>query len=150
MLVTFLEHSGFKAAAIHGNKSQNARTKALKDFKTGKVVILVATDIAARGLDIDQLPVVLNYDLPMVAEDYVHRIGRTGRAGAEGQAISLVSQDEAGLLKDIQRVIKRDLVLESVAGYEPMQPLVLTGSLGNLRPVQGKGGNRGGGQRRGS
>ena len=149
-LVTFLEHSGFKAAAIHGNKSQNARTRALKDFKTGKVVVLVATDIAARGLDIDQLPVVLNYDLPMVAEDYVHRIGRTGRAGAEGQAISLVSQDEAGLLKDIQRVIKRDLVLEAVAGYEPMQPLVLTGSLGNLRPVQGKGGNRGGGPRRGS
>ncbi len=88
-LVTFLEKSGLSTAAIHGNKSQGARTKALKEFKNGKVTILVATDIAARGLDIDQLPIVVNFDLPMVAEDYVHRIGRTGRAGAEGLAIWL-------------------------------------------------------------
>ena len=94
-LVTYLNVSGIRAAAIHGNKSQNARTRALSDFKTGRVTVLVATDIAARGIDIDQLPIVINYDLPMVAEDYVHRIGRTGRAGSEGLAVSLVSHDES-------------------------------------------------------
>ena len=142
-LVTFLEHSGFKAAAIHGNKSQNARTRALKDFKTGKVVVLVATDIAARGLDIDQLPVVLNYDLPMVAEDYVHRIGRTGRAGTPGEAISLVCVDEEGFLRDIERLIKRAIPREVVPGFEPdpserAQPIVLG------RMVIGEGAGRGG------
>jgi len=120
-----LEEAGFRADAIHGNKSQGARTRALKDFKAGRTTILVATDIAARGLDIDQLPVVVNYDLPMVAEDYVHRIGRTGRAGAEGLAISLVSHAEGGLLRDIQRVLKRDIEVVNVEGFTPMQPLRL-------------------------
>src|SRR5690606_14212475 len=96
-----LESDGIRAAAIHGNKSQGARTKALADFKSGKVSTLVATDIAARGIDIDRLPHVVNFDLPNVSEDYVHRIGRTGRAGAEGRAISLVSADENKLLRDI-------------------------------------------------
>ena len=94
-LTRYLEGAGIEAAAIHGNKSQNARTKALSGFKSGEIRVLVATDIAARGLDIDQLPQVVNFELPNVAEDYVHRIGRTGRAGASGQAVSLVSSDES-------------------------------------------------------
>jgi ATP-dependent RNA helicase RhlE len=122
-LCTFLEKSGLRTAAIHGNKSQGARTKALKEFKSGKVTVLVATDIAARGLDIDQLPIVVNYDLPMVAEDYIHRIGRTGRAGAEGLAISLVAHEEARLLRDIRRMLKQDIAVENVPGYEPGRPL---------------------------
>ena len=133
-LVRHLEQSGVKAAAIHGNKSQNARTRALSDFKSGRVTVLVATDIAARGIDIDQLPVVINFDLPMVAEDYVHRIGRTGRAGAEGQAISLVSHDESGLLRDIGRLLKTDLSISNVPGYEPSTPLRL--DAGAPRPKQ--------------
>ncbi len=100
---------GIRSAAIHGNKSQGARTKALADFKDGKVRVLVATDIAARGLDIDQLPHVVNYELPNVPEDYVHRIGRTGRAGKEGEAISLVCVDELRLLRDIERLLKKDI-----------------------------------------
>jgi len=124
-LCKFLDASGLRTAAIHGNKSQNARTKALKEFKNGKITILVATDIAARGLDIDQLPIVINYDLPMVAEDYVHRIGRTGRAGAEGLAVSLVAQEEVRLLRDIRRLLKQDIAIENVVGYEPNQPLRL-------------------------
>jgi ATP-dependent RNA helicase RhlE len=122
-LTTVLSVGGFKAAAIHGNKSQGARTKALADFKSGRITILVATDIAARGLDIPQLPVVVNFDLPMVAEDYVHRIGRTGRAGEDGQAISLVSQDEAHLLRDIQRLLKQEIRIENFPGFTPNQPL---------------------------
>jgi ATP-dependent RNA helicase RhlE len=122
-LVKFLEASGLRSAAIHGNKSQNARTKALSDFKNNRTTVLVATDIAARGIDIDQLPVVINFDLPMVAEDYIHRIGRTGRAGSEGQAISLVSHEEAGLLRDIRKLLKTDLSISDVAGYEPSTPL---------------------------
>jgi ATP-dependent RNA helicase RhlE len=110
---------GIDAAAIHGNKSQGARTRALADFKSGKVQVLVATDIAARGLDIDQLPHVVNYDLPNVAEDYVHRIGRTGRAGREGEAVSLVCVDELKLLKDIEKLIKRNIHQQVVDGYEP-------------------------------
>ncbi|MET0255905.1 MAG: helicase-related protein, partial [Luteibacter sp.] len=129
-----------KAAAIHGNKSQNARTRALSDFKTGRVTVLVATDIAARGIDIDQLPVVINFDLPMVAEDYVHRIGRTGRAGSTGEAISLVSHDESGLLRDIGRLLKADLEIVNVAGYEPSTPLRL--DAGAPRPKQGGGGGQ--------
>jgi superfamily II DNA/RNA helicase len=136
--VRALEKFGLRTAAIHGNKSQGARTKALKDFKTGKVTILVATDIAARGLDIDQLPVVVNFDLPMVAEDYIHRIGRTGRAGAEGLAISLVSQDETGLLRDIRRMLKQEIAINPVAGFEPSQPLRLEGPGSNGRPTFGK------------
>ncbi|NII09596.1 DEAD/DEAH box helicase [Oleiagrimonas sp. C23AA] len=114
-----LERNGLTAAAIHGNKSQNARTRALADFKAGKVRVLVATDIAARGLDIDQLPHVINHELPNVPEDYVHRIGRTGRAGAEGEAISLVAPDERKLLRDIERLLKRKLDAGVVEGFEP-------------------------------
>ncbi|TCV97112.1 ATP-dependent RNA helicase RhlE [Luteibacter rhizovicinus] len=133
-LVRFLEGAGLRSAAIHGNKSQNARTKALSDFKTGRVTVLVATDIAARGIDIDQLPIVINFDLPMVAEDYVHRIGRTGRAGSEGQAISLVSHDESGLLRDIRRLLNTDIAITNVAGFEPSHPLRL--DAGAPRPKQ--------------
>jgi ATP-dependent RNA helicase RhlE len=104
-----LEEDGIRAAAIHGNKSQSARTRALADFKSGTIVALVATEVAARGLDIRELPHVVNFELPNVPEDYVHRIGRTGRAGASGTAISLVSSDEAGLLKDIERVVGRSI-----------------------------------------
>jgi ATP-dependent RNA helicase RhlE len=116
-LCRHLASSGFRAAAIHGDKSQSARTQALRDFKSGKTHVLVATDIAARGLDIEQLPVVINFDLPMVAEDYIHRIGRTGRAGAEGQAVSLVSYDEMDQLRGIQRLIKTDMDFALVAGF---------------------------------
>jgi ATP-dependent RNA helicase RhlE len=118
-LATQLISDGINAAAIHGNKSQGARTRALADFKSGKVQVLVATDIAARGLDIDQLPHVVNFDLPNVPEDYVHRIGRTGRAGREGEAISLVCVDELKLLRDIERVIKREIPKRVIDGYEP-------------------------------
>ncbi|WP_088332364.1 DEAD/DEAH box helicase [Lacimicrobium sp. SS2-24] len=114
-----LDKDGLSSAAIHGNKSQGARTRALADFKSGKVRVLVATDIAARGLDIDQLPHVVNYELPNVPEDYVHRIGRTGRAGNEGKAISLLSIDENKLLRDIERLLKRQLPREVIAGFEP-------------------------------
>ena len=114
-----LEKDGISSAAIHGNKSQGARTRALADFKRGEVRVLVATDIAARGLDIDQLPHVVNYELPNVPEDYVHRIGRTGRAGNEGQAVSLVCVDEHKLLGDIERLLKRDLSRIIIPGYEP-------------------------------
>ena len=114
-----LEKDGLSTAAIHGNKSQGARTRALAAFKQGKVRVLVATDIAARGLDIAQLPHVVNYELPQVAEDYVHRIGRTGRAGNEGEAVSLVCVDEHRLLRGIERVLKRRLPQEVLPGYEP-------------------------------
>ncbi|MGD8999129.1 MAG: ATP-dependent RNA helicase RhlE [Granulosicoccaceae bacterium] len=114
-----LERDGISAAAIHGNKSQGARTRALADFKQGAVRVLVATDIAARGLDIDQLPHVVNFELPNVPEDYVHRIGRTGRAGNEGEALSLVCVDEHKLLKDIERLLKREVPKTVIDGYEP-------------------------------
>ncbi len=114
-----LNKDGITAAAIHGNKSQGARTRALADFKAGKVRVLVATDIAARGIDIDQLPHVVNFELPNVAEDYVHRIGRTGRAGNEGEAMSLVCVDELKLLKDIEKLIKREIPKEVIDGYKP-------------------------------
>ena len=114
-----LERDGLSAAAIHGNKTQAARTRALAGFKDGSVRILVATDIAARGLDIDQLPHVVNFELPNVAEDYVHRIGRTGRAGNEGEAMSLVCVDEHKLLRDIERLLGRRLRSETLPGYEP-------------------------------
>ncbi|MCP1374500.1 DEAD/DEAH box helicase [Dyella lutea] len=134
-LVKFLEVSGVRAAAIHGNKSQNARTRALSDFKSGRITVLVATDIAARGIDIDQLPMVINFDLPMVAEDYVHRIGRTGRAGSTGLAVSLVSHDESGLLRDILRLVKQEIAIDPVAGFEPSAPLRL--DAGAPKPAQG-------------
>jgi ATP-dependent RNA helicase RhlE len=111
---------GLKAAAIHGNKSQAARTRALDEFKTGKVSVLVATDIAARGIDIDQLPQVVNFELPNIPEDYVHRIGRTARAGAEGRALSLIDNDELKYLRDIERLIKRKItVLPAPTGWTP-------------------------------
>ncbi len=116
-LTSQLDKDGIKAAAIHGNKSQSARTRALADFKNGAVRVLVATDIAARGLDINQLPHVVNYELPNVPEDYIHRIGRTGRAGNEGEAISLVSADEQKLLRDIERLLKRAIPKVVVDGY---------------------------------
>jgi ATP-dependent RNA helicase RhlE len=114
-----LEKDGLTAAAIHGNKSQGARTKALADFKAGKVRVLVATDIAARGLDIDKLPHVVNFELPNIPEDYVHRIGRTARAGEEGEALSLVCSEEIGMLKDIERLLKTRLERVVMPGYEP-------------------------------
>lgn len=118
-LVEQLGKAAITGMAIHGNKSQSARTKALAEFKTGSLQVLVATDIAARGIDIDQLPHVVNYDLPNVPEDYVHRIGRTGRAGAGGEAVSLVCVDELKLLHDIEKFIKRKITSEVVAGFEP-------------------------------
>jgi ATP-dependent RNA helicase RhlE len=117
-----LEGAGIRAAAIHGNKSQGARTRALADFKDNRVTALVATEVAARGLDIKELPHVVNYELPNVPEDYVHRIGRTARAGATGQAVSLVSPDEAPLLRDIERLLKRPLQVSAV----PVFPINMT------------------------
>lgn len=114
-----LESDGLRADAIHGGKSQGARNRALAAFKRGSVSVLVATDIAARGLDIDDLPHVVNFDLPNVPEDYIHRIGRTGRAGSEGEAISLVCVDERYLLKNIERLLKREISQEVIPGYEP-------------------------------
>jgi ATP-dependent RNA helicase RhlE len=113
-----LDKAGIRSAAIHGNKSQGARTRALADFKSLKLHVLVATDIAARGIDIDLLPHVVNYELPNVPEDYVHRIGRTGRAGSSGQAVSLVCVDEHKLLRDIERLLKRDIEVKAVTGFE--------------------------------
>lgn len=118
-LTTQLEKTGIQAAAIHGNKSQGARTRALAGFKDGSVRILVATDIAARGIDIDQLPQVVNFDLPNVPEDYIHRIGRTGRAGSTGQAVSLVCADEVRLLSDIEHLIGQVLPRKFIGGFEP-------------------------------
>ncbi|MCE4057556.1 DEAD/DEAH box helicase [Pseudomonas sp. Au-Pse12] len=117
-LAEYLDKHGLSAVAIHGNKSQNARTKALADFKAGDVRILVATDIAARGLDIDQLPHVVNFELPNVDEDYVHRIGRTGRAGRSGEAISLVAPDEEKLLKSIERMTKQKIADGDLMGFD--------------------------------
>ena len=114
-----LSRDGLNAEAIHGNKSQAARTRALRDFKAGRIRVLVATDIAARGLDIDRLPHVVNYELPFVPEDYLHRIGRTARAGQEGEAISLVCVDEHNLLRDIERLLKCEIDKEIIPGYEP-------------------------------
>ena len=111
--------SGITAAAIHGNKSQGARTKALSGFKSGKIRVLVATDIAARGIDIPLLPHVINFELPNISEDYVHRIGRTGRAGANGQALSLVSADETSYLKGIEKLIGETIAVEIIEGFEP-------------------------------
>lgn len=119
-LAAALDSAGIRAAAIHGNKSQNARLKALAEFKSNKLQALVATDIAARGLDIDQLPQVVNFDLPNVPEDYVHRIGRTGRAGASGEAVSLVSADEIDQLRAIEKLLNKLLTRREIDGFEPM------------------------------
>jgi len=153
-LTEFLNEQGISAMAIHGNKSQGARTKALADFKSGELQVLVATDIAARGIDIDQLPHVVNYELPNVPEDYVHRIGRTGRAGAQGEAVSLVCVDEDIFLRDIERLIKRSIPVEVVPGFERPQgeraePIVLgrmtIGVGGTRRNASGGQGGRTGG-----
>jgi ATP-dependent RNA helicase RhlE len=147
-LVEQLGKDGIGAMAIHGNKSQSARTKALAEFKDGSLTALVATDIAARGIDIDQLPHVVNYDLPNVPEDYVHRIGRTGRAGATGEAVSLVCVDEHQMLKDIEKLIKQTLPRAVIPGFEPdpnakAQPIQLrSGAPGH----GGRGGRPGGGR----
>jgi ATP-dependent RNA helicase RhlE len=150
-LTDYLNEQRISAMAIHGNKSQTARTKALADFKRGELQVLVATDIAARGIDIDQLPHVVNYELPNVPEDYVHRIGRTGRAGASGEAISLVCVDEEIFLRDIERLIKRSIPREVVPGFEPdpsekAEPIVLgrmTIGIGGTRRNSGGGGGGG-------
>ena len=113
-----LEGAGLRAAVIHGNKAQGARSRSLADFTAGRVRVLVATDLAARGLDVAHLPLVVNYDLPLVAEDYIHRVGRTGRAGAAGRAISLVTATERGLLRDIQQLLSTPLEQVAVAGFE--------------------------------
>ncbi|MBZ0326966.1 MAG: DEAD/DEAH box helicase [Altibacter sp.] len=118
-----LEKAGIRSAAIHGNKSQGARTKALAGFKSGKVAVLVATDIAARGLDIPLLPHVINYELPNIPEDYVHRIGRTGRAGASGEAISIVSVDEYEYVQGIEKLLGEKLESEVIPGFEPTESL---------------------------
>jgi len=132
-----LEKDGLTAAAIHGNKSQGARTRALAGFKSGDIRVLVATDIAARGLDIDQLPHVVNFELPNVPEDYVHRIGRTGRAGNEGEAMSLVCVDELKLLKDIERLVKREIPRIVIEGYEP-DPSIKPEPIQNGRKSSGR------------
>ncbi|MDO9271714.1 MAG: DEAD/DEAH box helicase [Rugosibacter sp.] len=159
-LVEYLLKQDVTAMAIHGNKSQSARTRALAEFKSGDLQVLVATDIAARGIDIDQLPHVVNFELPNVPEDYVHRIGRTGRAGAEGEAVSLVCVDEEGFLSDIEKLIKRSVPREVVAGYEPdptarAEPIQLgrrvlhgapgsnSGGRGDQSPRGGRGGGGG-------
>jgi ATP-dependent RNA helicase RhlE len=133
-----LEGAGIKAAAIHGNKSQAARVKALDMFKRGQVTALVATEVAARGLDIKELPQVVNYELPNVPEDYVHRIGRTGRAGAAGEAVSLVSSDETGLLRDIERVLKRSIPVMQTPPFKIVETAPLPARAGGDRP-QGQG-----------
>lgn len=151
-----LDKDGLPAMAIHGDKSQGARTRALSQFKEGKLRVLVATDIAARGIDISELPHVVNFELPHVAEDYVHRIGRTGRAGIKGEALSLVCFEEKPLLKAIEKVIKQTAELEILPGYEPLpdseqppieKPAANRGRGGNSRGGQGAGrGNAGGGR----
>jgi ATP-dependent RNA helicase RhlE len=152
-----LNKDGITALAIHGNKSQGARTRALAEFKGGDLQVLCATDIAARGIDIDQLPHVVNYDLPNVPEDYVHRIGRTGRAGASGEAISLVCVDEHVFLRDIERLIKRDIPQEVIAGFTPdprakAEPIQLRQGRGQQHNNGGRGNARnqpGGGRSQG-
>jgi len=146
-----LDSDGISSCAIHGNKSQNARTKALADFKDGKVRVLVATDIAARGIDIDQLPHVVNYELPNVSEDYVHRIGRTGRAGNEGEAISLVCVDEDEFLANIEKLIKKDIPKVWLKDFKPdpsikAEPINMGGNRGarNKPRGGGRGSNNGG------
>jgi ATP-dependent RNA helicase RhlE len=148
-----LERRGVRAGVIHGNKSQNARTRALDDFKAGRLRVLVATDIAARGLDIAHLPLVVNFDLPLVAEDYVHRIGRTGRAGQTGRAVSLVSASDDKLLRDIQRLVAAPIerVTGSIghASSEPaMQPVARRANRGGMRDTARRFGRTPSGPRR--
>ena len=137
-----LWQDGIATAAIHGNKSQPQRVRALNDFKAGKVTLLIATEVAARGIDIEELPHVVNFELPMVPSDYLHRIGRTGRAGIEGDAISLVCVDEAPMLRDIERLLGRPVPTEIVPGFEPdrsirAEPIRLRTAGGGGRRDQG-------------
>jgi ATP-dependent RNA helicase RhlE len=143
-----LVRDGIRSAALHGDKSQGARVRALDDFKSGNITVLVATDIAARGIDIDQLPHVVNFDLPQVAEDYVHRIGRTGRAGSEGEAISLVSTDEAYLLAAIEKLLKKTIERVADTGY-PNESLVVTNSAPKPAAKPAQNNRRGAGAGRG-
>ncbi|MDX1455280.1 MAG: DEAD/DEAH box helicase [Gammaproteobacteria bacterium] len=145
-LVKQLMEDGLTAASIHGNKSQNARTRALADFKRGKVRVLVATDIAARGLDIEELPHVVNFELPNVPEDYVHRIGRTGRAGMEGEAASLVCVDELKLLQDIEKVLNAKIPQQVVTGFEVDPSIAAEPIFKKPRGRNGGGGGRSDGQ----
>ncbi len=142
-----LGKNGIMASAIHGNKSQSARTLALAEFKAGKVRVLVATDIASRGLDIDRLPHVVNYDMPNVAEDYVHRIGRTGRAGSRGESISLVMDEEIKLLRAIERLIKKVIPVNSIEGFSKQEKVPdkdkATGTEAHRCRRRGGSGNRG-------
>ncbi|MEQ1532266.1 MAG: DEAD/DEAH box helicase [Sideroxydans sp.] len=147
-LADHLNKNDIPAMAIHGNKSQAARTRALAEFKTAKLQVLVATDIAARGIDISELPHVVNYELPNVAEDYVHRIGRTGRAGSSGEASSLVCIDEKKLLNDIERLIKRDIPVTNVPGFDVDPRIKAEPILNGSNRGQG-GGGRGQGQGQG-
>jgi ATP-dependent RNA helicase RhlE len=145
-----IEKAGISSAALHGNKSQGARVRALNDFKDGKLVVLVATDIAARGLDIDALPHVINFELPNIPEDYVHRIGRTGRAGLGGEALSLVCADERLYLRDIEKLIKREIDKQTLPGFEPIHTAAVSpppqrrGGNQQRQGQPGNGGNRGG------
>jgi ATP-dependent RNA helicase RhlE len=147
-----LQRDGIAATAIHGNKSQGQRVKALNDFKAGRASILVATEVASRGLDIEDLPHVVNFELPMVAEDYVHRIGRTGRAGATGDAISLVCVDESGLLREIEALLRQRIPSEVVEGFEPDRSIrpepIRRGSQSQGRQGPRQGAPRGGQPRR--
>jgi len=131
-----LANAGIRSAAIHGNKSQAARVKALADFKAGKVTALVATEVASRGLDIKELPQVVNYELPNVPEDYVHRIGRTARAGATGRAVSLVAPDEAGLLKDIERTMRQNVPFRETPHFAIVQHAADSGNDRQRQPQQ--------------
>jgi len=137
-----LVRDGIAAAPIHGNRSQAQRVRALADFKAGRTAVLVATDLAARGIDIDALPHVINFELPTVAQDYVHRIGRTGRAGIDGDAISFVCVDERGLLRDIERLLRRPIPTEMVPGFEPdptIRPEAIGRRVERARPMPGRG-----------
>ena len=140
-----LDKDGISSLAIHGNKSQSARTRALAEFKTGKLQVLVATDIAARGIDISELPHVVNFELPNVPEDYVHRIGRTGRAGSEGEASSLVCVDEHKLLHDIERLTKNEIPVVQIPGFEPDPRIKAEPILNGQNRGQGRGQPRAGG-----
>jgi ATP-dependent RNA helicase RhlE len=137
-LATWLDRQGLNAVAIHSDRTQPERTRALEEFKTGTIRVLVATDVAARGLDIEDLPHVVNFELPWNAQDYIHRIGRTGRAGATGEAISIVCVDEADLLKDVQRLLRREIPWTVEPGFEPDRHI-------RARPLRGGGDGRSGG-----
>jgi len=135
-LTRYLQEKGINTAAIHGNKSQGARTRVLAEFKNSELQVLVATDLAARGLDIDQLPQVVNFDMPHIAEDYIHRIGRTGRAGSKGQAVSLVSADEFKELTAIERLIQQLITRKTIADFKPVNDV--PESCLDTRPIKAK------------